>query len=840
MSTDFAALGNIALILALGFALCTILMAMLSATRGLPQMVACAKRSLLVVTTFLLLASSALVASFLTHDFGVKYVAQTSSRAMPWYFTTAAFYGGQQGSLLYWALVLSLFSAIFVLTSRRVPTALVPYVIATLMGIETFFLIVLTSVSNPFVRSAVAPLDGVGLNPLLMDPGMLVHPPMLLMGYVSFSVPFAFVVAAMVTGRLNNEWLRAIRRWTLAAWTIQTAGLILGAWWAYHVLGWGGYWGWDPVENAALLPWLTATAFLHSTKVQERRGMLKAWNLFLLIATFALSIFGTFEVRSGVISSVHSFAYSDIGAYFLTFLTIIIVFSTGLFLFRLPKVQSDQQFDSMVSREGVFLLNNLLLIGMAFATLWGTLFPLISAFMRDQTMTVGAPFYDNVMGPLIVVLILAMGIGPLLAWRRTSLTALWRNLSVPIVIAALCAVIFPLLGVIDIAANIGFTVCAFTAAVMVYEIWRGMCVRHDHGEAYLVALVMLFKRYRQRYGGYMVHLGLVLLVVGVIGSHYFQLQRDALLNQGQNTQLAGYQLTYLGNIDTKEPDKETIVSQIQIWRNGKLQGYIYPGRVIYRNYNSQPASLISITTFGATDLYIYLENWNGLSQADIRIFINPLVPFVWYGALLMIIGGVFCWCPVGLQKGARKSLAMHRARRPSVLLLIAALAVIAAVWSALLIIKPKQEALDQRVQNVASQLKCPVCQGESVADSQATIAQQMRQIIRQQLQSGKSEQDVIQYFIRSYGDQIVWLPPWQGFSLLIWLVPMIFLLGGIVLVSIVLREWKANVAAAGAGNAVHQEDEIALDADLEQYRAQLEAELAEEDVLFRPSRTETQ
>ncbi len=658
MSTDFAALGNITLILALGFALCTILMAILGATRGLSQMVVCAKRSLLVVTTFLLLASAALVTSFLIHDFGVKYVAQQSSRAMPWYFTTAAFYGGQQGSLLYWALVLSLFSALFVLTSRRAPTALVPYVMATLMGIETFFLIVLTSVSNPFVRSAVAPLDGIGLNPLLMDPGMLVHPPMLLMGYVSFSVPFAFVVAVMVTGRLNNEWLRAIRRWMLAAWTIQTAGLILGAWWAYHVLGWGGYWGWDPVENAALLPWLTATAFLHSTMVQERRGMLKVWNLFLPIACFALSIFGTFEVRSGVISSVHSFAYSDIGAYFLTFLAIIIVFATGLFLFRLPKVQPDQQFDSIVSREGFFLLNNLLLIGMAFATLWGTLFPLISALMRGQTMTVGAPFYDNVMGPLIVVLILAMGIGPLLAWRRTSLAALWRNLSVPIVIAALCAVILPLLGVIDLAANIGFTVCTFTAVAILYELQRGMRVSHDHGESYLIALVMLFKRYRQRYGGYMVHLGLVLLVVGVIGSHYFQLQRDALLNQGQNTHLVGYQLTYLGNIDTKELDKETITAQIQIWRNGQLQGYIYPGRVIYRNYNNQPASLISITTFGATDLYIYLENWSGLSQADIRIFVNPLVPFVWYGALLMIIGGVFCWWPVGLQRGARKSLAI--------------------------------------------------------------------------------------------------------------------------------------------------------------------------------------
>ncbi len=641
----FSDLGSIALLLALGFALYTVVIATLGAMHAQPQLVISAKRSLLVVTGLLLLASAALIASFLTHDFAVKYVAQNSSRAMPWYFTTAAFYGGQQGSLLYWALMLAIFSAIFVLTSRRAPVALVPYVMATLMGIETFFLIVLASVSNPFVRSAVAPADGVGLNPLLMDPGMLVHPPMLLMGYVSFSVPFAFVVSAMLSGKLNTEWLRAIRRWTLAAWTIQTIGLILGAWWAYHVLGWGGYWSWDPVENAALLPWLTATAFLHSTMVQERRGMLKVWNLFLPIASFALSIFGTFEVRSGVISSVHSFAYSAIGAYFLTFLVIVMAFSSALFLFRLPTLRPDQQFDSIVSREGVFLLNNLLLVGMAFATLWGTLFPLISALMRGQTMTVGAPFYNNVMGPLMVVLLLAMGIGPLLAWRRTSLTALWRNLSIPIIMAAICAVILPLLGILDVAANIGFTVCMFTAIAMLYELWRGVRVRHAHGEAYAIAFVMLFKRHRQRYGGYVVHLGLVLLVVGVIGSHYFQRQSDAVLNQGQDTHLAGYQLRYLGNIDLKEPDKETITAQLQIWRASHLQGYIYPGRSIYRNYGNQPASLISITTFGATDLYVYLENWSGLSQATMHIFVNPLVPFVWYGAVLMILGGIFCWWP---------------------------------------------------------------------------------------------------------------------------------------------------------------------------------------------------
>ncbi len=641
----FSDLGIVALILALGFALYTIVVSVLGATRDVAQLVASAKRSALVVAFFVLLASAALIASFLTHDFGVSYVAQQSSLSMPWYFTTAAFYGGQEGSLLYWSLTLSIFSAIFIFTAKRVPTALVPYVIATLMGIQIFLLIMLTTVSNPFVRLPVAPPDGNGLNPLLMDPGMLVHPPMLLMGYMSFSIPFAFAVAAMITGKLSSEWLRSIRRWTLAAWSIQTTGLILGAWWAYHVLGWGGYWGWDPVENAALLPWLTSTAFLHSTMVQERRGMLKVWNLCLVIASFALSIFGTFEVRSGVISSVHSFAYSAIGSYFLVFLVIILVFSTGLFLFRLPKLRPEQEFDSVVSREGVFLLNNLLLVGIAFATLWGTIFPLISAAMRGQTMTVGPPFYNQVVGPLLVILILAMGIGPLLAWRRTSSTALWRNLGIPAIMAVICAAILPLVGVTDVGANIGFAVCAFTAAAILYELWRGVRVRHNHGEPYWLALYMLFNRYRQRYGGYLVHLGLVLLTVGIIGSHFFQVQQDAVLKPGQDMSVAGYQFSYLGNITTDETDKQTVTAQLQIWHNGQLQSYIYPGRILYHNFADQPVSQIPITTFGVTDLYVFLDDWSGPAQATIRVFVNPLVPLVWYGGLLMLLGGIICWWP---------------------------------------------------------------------------------------------------------------------------------------------------------------------------------------------------
>jgi len=643
----FSDLGVISLILALGFAALTLIVAVLGAVRHSERLVASAKRGTLAVTFFMVLAAASLIISFLVHDFGVVYVADQSNRAMPWYFSIAAFYSGQEGSLLYWGMMLAVFSAIFIFTSRRAPAHLVPYVIATLMGVQIFFTLMLVTVSSPFVRfTSQIPADGAGLNPLLRDPGMLIHPPTLLMGFMSFSLPFAFAVAAMITGRLDSEWLRSIRRWTLAAWSIQTAGLLLGMWWSYHVLGWGGYWEWDPVENAALFPWLTATAFLHSTMVQERRGMLKVWNLGLVIASFALSIFGTFEVRSGLISSVHSFAYSAIGGYFLVFLCVVIVFSLGLFIFRLPKLRPEQEFSSLISREGSFLLNNFLLVGITCATLWGTLFPLISQTFGRLSETVGAPFYNEVDGPIFAVLLLAMGLGPLLAWRRTSSHTLWRNLLTPAIFAALCALILPLAGVRNIAANIGFTVCAFTAGAILYELWRGVRVRHSHGEPYPIALVTLIQRYRRRYGGYIVHLGLILLAVGIIGSHAFQQEHDANLKVGQSVTIGSYHLVFFGNADTTdEAGTETIAAQLQIWHNGQLESYIYPARNFYPHFANEPASQISITTENLTDLYVFLADWQGAGQASFRIFLNPLVPLIWSGGLMMLFGGIICWWP---------------------------------------------------------------------------------------------------------------------------------------------------------------------------------------------------
>ncbi len=641
----FTDLGAIALTLALVFAVYALVASALGALLHRSALVTSGRRSVLVVATFLLTASGSLIASFLTHDFGAIYVAQHSSKAMPWYYSLSAFYGGQEGSLLYWTTMLSIFASIAVLAHRRASPALMPWVVATLMTIESFFLAMLAFVTPPFNRVTIPPVDGAGLNPILQDPGMLIHPPMLLMGYMSWSLPFAFAVAAMITGRLDAGWLRSIRRWTLAAWTIQTTGLILGMWWAYHVLGWGGYWGWDPVENAALLPWLTATAFLHSTMVQERRGTLKVWNLTLIIATFALSIFGTFEVRSGIINSVHSFAYSSIGPFFLGFLCVVVAASLALFFYRLPQLRPETEFDSVISREGSFLINNLLLAGIAFATFWGTIFPIISADVRGQTMTVGTDFYKQVDGPLFMALIFMMGVGPLLAWRRASAPSLLRLFRWPAFAAAIAVIALPLLGVTGFWPDLALAVCVFTAATILYDTWRGVRVRHTHGEGYVTALAMLFNRHRQRYGGYVVHLGLVVLAIGVIGSQFFQSQGEAQLRVGQSLNVSGYTVTYRGITDTVKDGVETILTHFTVSQNGHVVEEMYPGQRIFPGYASQPTSIVAISTNRLNDVYVFLAGYDGMTSATIRVFLNPLVSLVWAGGLLMLVGGVCCWWP---------------------------------------------------------------------------------------------------------------------------------------------------------------------------------------------------
>src|SRR5213595_1781558 len=468
------------------------------------------ERAVYATLAMVVLASLGLWTALLTHDFSIKYVASFTSANLPKVYTITAFWGGQSGSLLFWALILSIYSAIALYTNRTRNRELMPYVSGTLALILLFFLATICLGSNPFERLVFIPIDGRGLNPQLQNPGMAIHPPNLYLGYVGTSIPFAFAIAALLTRRLDAEWLAAVRRWALLAWFFNTVGIVLGMWWAYVELGWGGYWAWDPVENASLLPWLVNTAFLHSIMVQEKRGMLRKWTVTLVVAAFLLSIFGTFITRSGVISSVHSFAQSPVGKWFAAFLVVAIAVTAYLVSTRLKDLRSNAELESMVSREAAFLYNNLVLVGIAFSVLWGTLFPIISEAVRGNKTTVGPPFFNTVNIPLGLLLLALTGVGPLIAWRRASVANLKRQFLIPTASAATVGILVFALGVRAPYALVAYALCGFVTGTIVQEFYKGVAARRSiHGERILTAFARLVARNRRRYGGYVVHAGVV-------------------------------------------------------------------------------------------------------------------------------------------------------------------------------------------------------------------------------------------------------------------------------------------------------------------------------------------
>ncbi len=646
--------GNLALLLAFPVAAYALVANVLGARRGLPDLLSSARNGVIVVAALITLAALALFHALLTHDFSLRYVYDHSSRAMPEAARLTSFWGGQQGSLLLWAWGLSLIAVLVLLNERRKareegwpgsallrPTsAPLPYVLAVLLGIELFFLFILGFVASPFERLPMVPPDGRGLNPLLMDPGMRIHPPLLLTGYMSFSVPFAFAIAALVSGRLGRDWLRPARGWMLLAWTIQGCGLLMGAWWAYHVLGWGGYWGWDPVENVALIPWLTATAFLHTIMVQERRGILKVWTLALAITTFALAIFGTFVVRSGVLTSVHSFAQSPIGPYFFGFLGLVLIGSTALLLYRLPALRAEGSVDALLSRETGFLLNNLLLVGIGAAVFWGTVFPLVSEAVRGTKVAVGAPFYQQVNAPLLVALLLLMAVGPLLAWRYTSASSLWRSLAWPAVAALGVGAALLALGVERGLGLLAAMACALVVGSVAVEYYRGVRARQRGGQALLPALGTLVARNRRRYGGYVVHLAMVLIAVGVLGSGH-QVERTVTLAPGESAQVGSYTLAYDNMYSYRQPGAEAAFARLALaGPDGRRLGILEPDRRVYRNWEQQPVSGIAIETTlpWLDDVYVVLIEADAANHATFHVFVNPLVIFVWLGGWLFLVG----------------------------------------------------------------------------------------------------------------------------------------------------------------------------------------------------------
>jgi cytochrome c-type biogenesis protein CcmF len=641
-----ADLGAAALIAGLAIALSAAAAGVVGARSGDARMLAAARNGAYVVAALLVLASVVLIVAFLSHDYSLRYVAERSSRAMPTSFVAAAFYSGQQGSLLYWATALGILATFAIHTTYRRLHDLIGYAIAVLMGIEAFFLLMLAFVSSPFERLPVPLADGRGLNPLLYDGGMLIHPPMLLLGYASVAVPYAFAMAALLAGRDDADWMRVTRRFALLAWAFLGAGNLLGAWWAYHVLGWGGYWGWDPVENSAIMPWLALTAYVHSVMVQQRRGLLKVWNMALIIATFCLAVQGTFIVRSGVISSVHSFAQSTIGPYFFAFLAVVVIVSVTALVTRLPLLRREEPFESVVSRESGFLLNNVLLVGIAFATYWGTIFPILSEAIRGVKATVGPPFYQQVNGPLLLALLVLMGIGPLLPWRRASHEHLRRSFVTPLAIAGVGTLILALLGLRAPAALLALAASLFATATVGWEYFRGVRARmRSTGESAPRALVRLVSRARSRYGGYVVHLGVVLIAVGVVSSSSFQIGREASLPVGASMSIGRYTLTHQGLEETRAPGSRTVTARLLVTEPDGSSRVVTPAKVFYENFNDQPATHVAIETDNLEDLYLVLAGWGDDATISLAAFVNPMVSLIWLGGVVLLLGSLITLWP---------------------------------------------------------------------------------------------------------------------------------------------------------------------------------------------------
>ncbi len=647
-------LGSLSLLLAFSFCLYASAAAVLGQWKQKPLLQQSAERAAIAVSALVVVATFSLVVLLLRDDFSLASVASHSNRALPVYFKFAALWSGQEGSLLWWSCLLAVFASVAIVVNRRRYRHLMPYAIVTMMVVLLFFLILNNFVASPFRLlttttaagpQVFAPEDGGGLNPLLQHPAMVIHPPMLYLGFVGFTIPFAFAFSALLTRSKGEQWIHITRVWTMIAWGFLTIGIILGGRWAYAVLGWGGYWGWDPVENASLLPWLTGTAFLHSVMMQEKRGMMKVWNMALIMATFLLCIFGTFLTRSGVLSSVHAFAQSAIGPWFAGFLILALSACVLLLVQRLDFLKSENHLDSLLSRESSFLFNNLLLLASCFAVLWGTLFPLLSEAVRGVKISVGAPYFNKVQVPIGIFLLFLTAVGPLFAWRRTSVESLRRNFTNPIVLGALVAALSAVLGARSLYPLMTIFLAFFVIGTIAQEFYRGARVlRQKAPLSWPGAVLELTRRNTRRYGGYVIHFGIALMFIGFVGNA-FAVHQQAEVLPGDEVTVRNYRFV-VKSFDEHETDNHIASkARIEVYDGDKLFATMFPERRLYKA-SQQPTTEVAIKTRLNEDVYLVFA---GLAEdsgkAVIQIYLNPLVLWVWIGGAIMVLGTIIALVP---------------------------------------------------------------------------------------------------------------------------------------------------------------------------------------------------
>jgi cytochrome c-type biogenesis protein CcmF len=640
-----ADIGYVALSMAFVLAAYAAVVSLLAVRSGHGDLWLSARNAVWAALALTSVASAALLYALATRDFSLRYVAEYTSRDLSMPLTLSAWWAGQAGSLVLWSWLLAVFAGAVLIQNRRQNKELTPYTVAVIMAVLAFFLGIVIFAANPFEKLPSTPADGLGLNPLLQNKGMLYHPPTLYLGYVGFIVPYAYAMAALMSGRLGNQWVRASRRWTIFAWLFLGAGNLLGAQWAYTVLGWGGFWGWDPVENASLMPWLTGTAFLHSTMMQQRRGMLKVWSQALIIATFSLCLFGTAVTRGGILSSVHAFSSGLLGWALVGLMATVLLVSLWLLWRRMPELRSEHELESLVSRESGFFFNNLILIGAAFAIFWGTVFPWLSKAVRAGSITVEPSFYNRVTGPIFLAMIVLIGLCPLVGWRKASRENLVRNAVIPLGVALAVAAVIYWQGVRSPPALLAFPSMAFVAAASLQEFYRGVRARvRGQRDRLLWALPRLVWSNKPRYGGQIVHLGLIIIAMGVASYFMYSTSASGVLAPGESLSVGSYELTFKG-VDVRSTDTQDVAAaSLVVTRGGEPDGTISPEMVLYRAQQSVTAN-VGLRSGLREDLYVVLNSIGEDGRATIQAFVNPLVTWIWIGGGVMLAGTAIAFWP---------------------------------------------------------------------------------------------------------------------------------------------------------------------------------------------------
>ena len=765
-----------------------------------------------VVTAIMLVASAIMVHAFVTGDFTIRYVQHYSNTSQPLFYKLASYWGGLDGSIMFWVTLLAGFGSVAVHLNRERYRLLVPWVVATIAVVEMFFLFLMVVHNPPFQTFLAAThTDGAGLNPLLQNYYMAIHPPMLYIGFVGMTIPFAFGIAALASGQLDDSWLRAVRRWTMVPWLFLTVGLTLGAMWAYEELGWGGYWGWDPVENAGLLPWFTATAFLHSVMVQERRGMLKVWNISLVIVTFFLTIFGTFMTRSGVVQSVHAFGEDrELAMMFTGFMIFTLAVSFGLVVYRMPLLRARNELDSWASREAAFLANNWVLLFSAFFVLFATMFPTLSEAIRGERLTVAGPFFNKWMAPVGLILLFLTGVGPLLAWRKSSPSNLRTQFMWPAIVSLSMGAGVVALGVPIWASGVCFALCAWVTTTMLQEFVRGALVRRTAtGTDVFTALVGLFSRSRRRYGGYVVHLGIVLIFLGFAGEGLDgKLQEEVGLKPGQAAVAGPYHVLFNALNVTQDAQKQMVTADVTVTRDGQPFARMYPARWYFAGREGEPTTEVALRRGFAHDLHLVLANFEvGSQEVHLQITINPLVNWIWFGVGVMIVGTIIALLP-------ERALAFATVRVPSSsvptsLILLAVLGLGGARLSAQHVDQPQTVILVPKTpleKDLQGHLVCMCggCGRKKIGECTCPMAADMRKDLAGHVASGRTREEIVQLFVKKWGSQEVLTEPIdRGFNRLAWLLPYGVGLGGIVLVGGIALRWSRRRAEERPAEVAH-------------------------------------